>query len=202
MELTLVGSRQALADAPAITSLGRGDRVCVVATAAAFSGADRAMAELVETLAGCEATFELLAAGDRRACDDPAVAARLGAADLVVALDGAALHARTAWRQTALATALGKSSPVAVGSVASVLGATMIDPRGGAPTTGLGLFDEVVVCAPSPEELARRTRSLVGPQLTLVEMGPNTILTYHDATWRLVRADAVVITRAGEPATL
>ncbi len=202
MELTLVGSLGALADAPAVGFLRAGDLVCVLATAAAYSGAERAFAEVRATLADCPATLELLEAGDRRACDDAAGAARVSAADLVVAVDGAALHARALWRATAIGARLGERPLVAVGSVGSVLGVTMIDPRGGAPTTGLGLFDDVVVCAQAPEELARRTRTLVDPHLTLVEMGPTSILTWRDGRWRVVRLGDAVVTRGGEPATL
>ena len=76
---------------------------------------------------------------DRAATKDQYYVDRLVDADLVVLCDGSALHARSVWRDNAFGEAINAASTlVAVGAVASVLGEVMIDPRGGAPTTGLG----------------------------------------------------------------
>jgi len=89
---------------------------------------------------------------------------------------------------------------VAIGSVSSVFGTVMIDPRGGAPTTGLNRFDDVVLAMPSEATQRERTQQLVGPQLLFVELTPTAVLGY-DESWRVIDGD-VVVTRAGAPAQL
>jgi len=77
---------------------------------------------------------------DRVSAGENHFATRIVEASLVVLCDGSALHARSVWRDTPVGEALARArSLVAVGASASVLGEVMIDPRGGAPTTGLGL---------------------------------------------------------------
>jgi len=138
---------------------------------------------------------------DRAGALEPYFAQRVAAADVVVLTDGSALHARSVWRDTPVGTAIDAARFVlAVGSVASVLGEVMVDPRGGAPTTGLGYRPGPVLCAPaSPEQLAR-TRALLGDAVTLVVVGPGGAVVGVDGVWRVLR-DAVV-TRGDAPATL
>jgi len=75
------------------------------------------------------------------------------------------------WRANAFGDAI-NAAPllVAIGAVASVLGDVMIDPRGGAPTTGLGYRIGAALCVPSSEDQMLRTRSLLGdvPLVALV----------------------------------
>ena len=89
------------------------------------------------------------------------------------------------WRANAFGDALDAASTlVAVGSVASVLGEVMIDPRGGAPTTGLGYRPGAALCAPSSDDQMARTRSLLGDEL-LVVLGPTAscTTTAHGGAW-------------------
>lgn len=200
LSITFVGSLEALARAVEGT-VTRASRVCVLATAAAFQGPS----ESVEALAHLEvwrgATISGVEAIDRASAHDPAVVHEVASADLVVLVDGAVLHARSVWRGSALAEVLGSSTLLAIGSVGSVLGETMIDPRGGAPTTGLGFFDDVVVSVPAGVEQTQRTQELLGERYVLAQVGPRAVLAYQGG-WRVVSGEDLVVTRAGVPTIL
>lgn len=197
---TFVGSLDALRS-PFVTDVIVASRVCVLATAAAFRGPDEAIAEALAVPVWGDATLIGVAAIDRRSANDAAVVDEVASADLVVLVDGAALHARSVWRATALGDVLGTSRLLALGSVGSVLGATMIDPRGGAPTTGMGFFDDVVLSVPAGAEQTLRTQDLLGSRYTLVELGARSVLTY-EGTWTIRVSDDLVVTRAGETTSL
>lgn len=170
-------------------------RVCVVATAAAFRGPVAAIEEVEGPLARRRAEVVTATALDRASANDPDVVDLVAVSDLVVLCDGAPLHARSVWRHSLLGEALGRSTLLCVGATGSVLGATMIDPRGGAPTTGLGLFDDVVLGVRASAELSQRTRGLLVHE-TLVELGRRSIVAY-DRGWRVLDARDLEVTRAG-----
>lgn len=197
-----VGSLDALEAGAAALGVASTTRACVLATASAFRGVEGAVAEIRRRLASSGASLWGVAAGDRASANDPVVVAQVTTADLVIVSDGAPLHARGVWRHSALGDALANSTLLCVGSVGSVLGATMIDTRGGAPTTGLGLFDGVVVGVRTGAHQSRRTRELLAHQpQTLVELGPRSVVAF-DGRWRVVVGDDLEITRAGAPAVL
>ena len=100
---------------------------------------------------------------DRTSSDEPYFATRIREADLVVLSDGSPLHAKSVWHASLVGEAIRDAMcVVAIGSVASVLGDVMIDPRGGAPTTGLGYRDGPVLSVGASEEQLHRTRTLLG----------------------------------------
>jgi len=169
--------------------------VCVLGTAAAFRGVDEALEEVRARLIARGATVHAVPGADRASASDDDTLARVASSDVVVLLDGAPLHARSVWRNSPLATALAESTLVCVGATGSVLGATMIDPRGGAPTTGLGFFSDVVVGAAVSVEQSARTRVLVGHQ-TLVELGRGTVVEF-DGHWKVVDGRDLEVTRDG-----
>jgi hypothetical protein len=171
-------------------------KVCVLATAAAFRGPRDAIDELSSRGVWGDLRPVGVEALDRASASDHAVLSAVDAADLVVLVDGAVLHARSVWRATPLGESLRSHSLLAVGSVGSVLGDTMIDPRGGAPTTGLGFFDDVVVTVTAGEEQTLRTRSLLGQRATLLELGRHSVVTF-DGQWRVVVDDDLLVTRDG-----
>jgi len=175
-------------------------RVCVLATAAAFRGAEAAVEQIRDLLAASAAPVQAVAAINRASADDASVVSAVANADLVVLVEGAPLHARSVWRHSALGEALATAALLCVGSTGSVLGETMIDPRGGAPTTGLGLFTGVVVSVPASAEQSQRTHGLVAKEL-LVELGLRSVVAY-DGRWRVVSGDDLLVTRAGVPANL
>lgn len=93
-------------------------------------------------------------------------------------LEGSPLHARSLWRHSKLAERW-RHAPgpvVALGSSGSVLGEVMIDPRGGAPTTGVGLYRDRVVTPILAEPLRDRTLTLLGTETRLEELLPDSLL--------------------------
>ncbi|MFZ1062135.1 MAG: hypothetical protein WAN30_01535 [Acidimicrobiales bacterium] len=186
-----------------INVLESGIDVVVVPTAAAFTGAAHAALEVASSLEGLDLQLEALMVVDRASAGEAYFAQRIGDASLVVLCDGAALHARSVWRDTLVGEALAHARRlVGVGAAASVLGEVMIDPRGGAPTTGLGLRAGVAFSAPASAEQLARTRTLLGEDTALVVLGPRGVLVADDDAWRVVVGDDVVVTRGSEPTTL
>jgi len=52
----------------------------------------------------------------------------------------------------------------------------------------------------SPEQ-STRTKALLAPSCTLVELGTTSVLTY-DGTWQVEVDGGIVVTRGGKPALL
>ena len=195
----LAGSRKALRDA---LDPGRGDApmtwadadVVVVPTAGAFSGLEVAATALARVFEGRGARVEALMIAQRRDADDGYFAARVASADVVALTDGSPLHAMSVWRTTAVGSALSRAARlIAVGSVATVLGEVMIDPRGGAPTNGLSYRRGLAVCVSASDAQLERTRTLLGDEVTLAAMGPDGVLVECAGTWRA--SGDVVVTR-------
>ena len=202
----VVGSLGALRDAlmgDALGPLAPDADVVVVPTAAAFVGAAQAAVATAEVFDGLDVKIEALMVTDRASNAEPYFVDRLANADLVVLCDGSPLHARMVWRNSPVGDAINAAhSLVAIGAVSSVLGDVMIDPRGGAPTIGLGYRAGVAICAPSSKEQSERTRSLLATDVALVVLGPQGILRCRDDEWLVVRAADVVVTRGPDVVTL
>ena len=89
-------------------------------------------------------------------------------------------------------------------SGASVVGVDGIDrasANDASPTTGLGCFGGVVVSIPAGTEQTVRTRNLLGDQVTFIELGPRSVVTY-DGQWRVNVSDDLVVTRGDEAVSL
>ena len=160
--------------------LGRDADVVILPTAAAFTG----MAEAAIAIAGLleHQRPEALLIGDRDAAQTEHFARRIREAAAVVLTDGSPLHFRTAIRDTVVHDALRHAHLiVSVGSMGTVLGATMVDPRGGAPTTGLGIFDDCVVAVSSPT--LARTRELLRVADIVREVDLTTGWSCVDGEW-------------------
>jgi hypothetical protein len=166
--------------------------VVVVPTAAAFVGFTEAALLTGAAFDGLDVRVEALMVSERAATNDAYLIARLSNAEVVVLCDGSPLHARSVWRANAFGDAI-NAAPclVAIGAVASVLGGVMIDPRGGAPTTGLGYRNGAALCVPSSDDQMARTRSLVGDEV-LVVLGPSGIVHHDGSRWRVLGGDVVV----------
>jgi len=193
--ITAVGSIEALAEvlrrAEPIPLTSETD-VVILPTAAAFSGAETASIDLASLFEAYGAKVEALMNINRASSDEPYFARRLRDADLVVLSDGSALHARSVWRESLVGEAIGDARVVvALGPVASVLGQVMIDPRGGAPTNGLGLFEGVVLGVGASDDQLARTRSLLGDERTFVVLGPRGAVHFDGTTWRRLTSDVV-----------
>jgi hypothetical protein len=199
------GSLAALGD-----SVTRGDRlvvtsetdVVILPTASAFIGAIEAAIDLSMLFEAGGARVEALMHLDRSSSDEPYFALRAREADIVVLSDGSPLHAKSVWHQTPIGEAL-RDAPfvVTIGSVSSVLFETMIDPRGGAPTMGLGYRTGLVVTTSGGEEQLSRTRTLLGDDVILAVLGDSGVLHGDGARWRVVAGD-VALTRGHDDAEL
>lgn len=204
--LYVAGSLDALRDVLGDLQLASPDReldVVVVPTAAAFIGVSEAAVATAHVCDEFDVRVEALMVTDRTSAHEPYFVRRLGEADLVVICEGSALHARTVWRNTPVGEALSTAKCVAaIGSVATVLGEVMIDPRGGAPTTGMGLCRGVAFSPPSSDEQLSRTRHLVTEETALVVVGPRGVLHGDGETWRILQGDDVVVTRGSDVARL
>jgi cyanophycinase len=200
----LTGSLDALARAvdDGLLEVGHDADLVVVPTAAAFTGMTEAAVALAASVEGAGATVEALMIGDRAAATEPYFARRLREADAVVLGDGAALHAKSVWHGTPVGEALRDARRlVAVGTVASLLGDLMIDPRGGAPTVGLGYRTGLVVTLAASEEQLARTRALLDPAVTLAVLGPWGVVYFDESRWRRWGED-VAVTRGDEAVEL
>ena len=198
-DLTMaVGSLRALVavtGADGAMAIEAGADVVIVPTASAFTGLAEAAWALAEALAPLDARVEALMVADRASAGEPHFVRRLGEADVVVLCDGSALHARTVWRATPVGEAIGSARRVvAIGSVTTVVGDPMIDPRGGAPTTGLGYRAGLVIATSTNDEQMERTRSLLGTDHTLCVLGSDDAIAHERGRWRVVLG-APVVTR-------
>lgn len=197
----LVGSLEALRELLAkgeLLVVSPDTDVVLVPTGAAFTGLAEATGELAAVFEESGAKVEALMIGERAASFEPYFVERLKGADLVVLSDGSALHAKSAWRETPVGEAIRDARRlVGVGSCASVLGEVMIDPRGGAPTTGLAYRPGLAVGVNASEEQLLRTRTLLGSKVTLAILGPRGVVHFDGSTWRR-GSDDVVVTRGHE----
>jgi cyanophycinase len=159
-----------------------GGRVAVIPTARAFEHPEAEALRVAEWLGPAGAVVEALMATSRSDANDEGLAARLEDADLAYLSDGTALHLRTTLRGTALLAGLERLVErggllAASGAAATVLCDPMIDPRGGAPTVGLGLVRSFTLLShlggdpddPKGEKL-HRAAALCPPTLPLVAL--------------------------------
>jgi hypothetical protein len=201
----VVGSLDALREVITkgeLLALSSDTDIVVLPTAAAFTGLAEAAIELSLLFEDSGAKVEALMISDRASSAEPYFAERIRSADLVVLCDGSVLHAKSVWHGSPVGDALRDARRlVAVGSVASLLGDVMIDPRGGAPTTGLGYRSGLAIGVSASDEQLSRTRTLLGAEVTLAVLGSRGVLYLDDAKWRQA-SDDVVVTRAHDSVEL
>lgn len=175
--------------------------VVIVPTAAAFVGITEAVLLTSAVFDDFDVRVEALMVTERAATSDSYWSDRLTNADLVVLCDGSPLHARAVWRSNAFGGAIDAATTlVAIGAVSSVLGDVMIDPRGGAPTTGLGYRSGAALCLPSSDEQMSRTRSLLR-DVALVVIAPTGVVRHDGDRWSVVAGD-VIVTRGHDTVEL
>ncbi|MGC2176035.1 MAG: hypothetical protein WA614_11290 [Acidimicrobiales bacterium] len=202
---TAVGSAEALSELlirGEPLPLSEGADVVIVPTAAAFIGAEASAIELAGLFEARGTKVEALMNINRDSSNEPYFAQRLRDAQLVVVSDGSPLHARSVWRESLAGDAIRDARDVvAIGSVASVFGDVMVDPRGGAPTNGLGYVTGLVMSVAASEEELARTRSLLGDDPILAVLGPYGVVHFDGASWHVLSPD-VITTRGAEPVEL
>ena len=196
----VVGSLDALRDvlvAGELIDVTSDTDVVLLPTAAAFLGINEAAIELSVLFEPSGAKVEALMIADRASNAEPYFVRRVKSADLVVLSDGSALHAKSVWHGSPVGEAIRETRRVvAVGSVASLLGDVMIDPRGGAPTTGLGYRSGLTLGVSASDEQLSRTRSLLGLDETFAVLGPRGVVYYDGSSWH--RASDDVVTTRGQ----
>ncbi|HEV3267378.1 MAG TPA: hypothetical protein VGZ68_03150 [Acidimicrobiales bacterium] len=195
----VVGSLEALREVLAtgeLIDVTSDTDVVLLPTAAAFLGINEAAIELSVLFEATEAKVEALMIADRASNAEPYFVRRIKSADLVVLSDGSALHAKSVWHGSPVGEAIRDTRcVVAVGSVASLLGDVMIDPRGGAPTTGLGYRSGLTLGVSASDEQLSRTRLLLGADETFAVVGPLGVVYFDGSAWH--RASEDVVTTRG-----
>ena len=193
-----------------LLELAPGPRVAIVPLAAAFGSPEQTVVAAASWLNPAGAEVEGILALNRAEADTEALAARVADADLVLIVDGSAMHLRTALKATRLlaeieALVARGGVVVAEGSSATVLCDPMVDPRGGAPTVGLGLLAGITVIshiAGESEETAtdklQRTAALVPRELPVLGLTADAaVLVDADRRLRVIGAGVVSVLRAG-----
>ena len=184
----IVGSLAALSFVIQMTHelvLSASSDVVILPTAAAYYGATAAAVELAQRFESTGVNIEALMVTNRTSAHETYFAQRIMSADWVVFTDGSPLHVRSTLRETPVGDALhGAQRIVGVGTAVGSLFAEMIDPRGGAPTTGLGYRRGLVICADASSDQLGRTRQLLTTNEPLVVLGEKDIIFGVGASWR------------------
>jgi len=185
--------------------------VVVLPTAAAYWHPERAIETAVNYFAGLGAAVKPCMVLGRPDAEDRANADSVRAARFIYLAGGSVLHLRSVlkdspvWQTMAEAWA---SGAVLAGSSAGamVLGDTMVDPRGGALTLGLGLLPQLAVLPHADswsEEKTHRTVRLASPGLRIAAIDQRTALIRGiNGHWRVAGVGNVTLWLDGRQADL
>lgn len=188
-----------------------GGEVLVLPTAAAYEHPEREVDRARSWFAGFGATAEGVPLLSRRDAMDGAIADRLRRARFVYLGGGSPMHLRSVLKDTpawaALVEAWQGGAVVAASSAgAMILGDSMVDPRGGALTLGLGLVEHVAFLPHYDtwsEEKAHRTVQLATGHLRIAAIDERTALLLDpDGTWSVEGAGEVTVYVDAKPAGL
>ena len=195
----------------ALLALAPGPRVAIIPMASAFEQPEAAVMAVGGWLHPLGAEVEGLMASSRADADLDELAQRLDDADAAYLCDGSALHLRTTLKATVLFDRLlalldRGGLLVASGEAATVLCNPMVDPRGGAPTVGLGPVTGFTVVPhvgddmddPNADKL-QRTVDMAPRELPVVALRRRTGLICHpDGTVSALGDELPVAYRGGE----
>lgn len=157
-------------DTKLLESSGQSD-VLVLPTAAAYWGPEKTVSKARSYFSGLGASVNECMVLRRADAEDPAHAAVVRGARFIYIAGGSVLHLRSVLKSSPVwdaivAAWLGGAVLAASSAGAMVLGDTMVDPRGGALTLGLGLFDQLAVLPHastwSEEKMHRTVRLATG----------------------------------------
>jgi cyanophycinase len=189
----------------------RRPEVLIVPTAAAFEHPERAVTTATGWFATLGGTAHGLMVLGRADAEDAANAEAARTAPFVYFGGGSPLHLRSVLKDSvvwvALADAWRAGAVLAASSAgAMVLGDSMVDPRGGALTLGLGLVHGLAVMPHantwSPEK-ARRTVELATGHLRIAAIDERTALVWKpEEGWSVAGAGGVSVYVDGQPADL
>lgn len=176
--------------------------VLVLPTAAAYEHPQRAVEAARAWFASFGATAEGMMILSRRDAMEESAAERLGAARFIYLGGGSPMHLRSVLKDTPVWEAIvgaWRSGAVLAGSSAGamVLGDSMVDPRGGALTLGLGLLERIAVMPHYnewSEEKAHRTVQLATGHLRIAAVDERTALIRRpDGRWDVQGAGSVTV---------
>ncbi len=185
--------------------------VLVLPTAAAYEHPERAVEHASRWFAGFGAEVSGLMILTRPDALEEAAAERLRSARFIYLSGGSPMHLRSVLKDSPAWDAIGeawRSGAVVAGSSAGamVLGDSMVDPRGGALTLGLGLINKMAVLPHYDtwsEEKAHRTVQLATGHLRIAAVDERTALIRDpDGSWRAVGAGSVTVYVDGRPGGL
>jgi len=188
----------------------RGPKIKVLPIGRAFEGPEAAVVAVAEWLGPLGAEVEGVMALTRSDAEHEELAARLDDADAIYLTDGAALHIRTVLKDTKLHDHLrgafeGGATVIASGAAASALCDPMVDPRGGAPTVGLGFTTRFMVVPhadgdpddPNGEKL-HRTVTLASADHVVIALGARSgVMLTPDQRVTLLGAQELRVFRGG-----
>ena len=176
--------------------------VLVLPTAAAYWHPERAVETAASYFARLNASVKACMVLRRADAEDKANAGMIRAAAFVYLAGGSVLHLRSVLKSSTVWDALVEAwlgGAVLAGSSAGamVLGDTMVDPRGGALTLGLGLLPQLAVLPHAgswSEEKTHRTVRLASGGLRIAAVDERTaLLRSPDGAWRMVGDGGVTI---------
>ncbi|HTW09030.1 MAG TPA: Type 1 glutamine amidotransferase-like domain-containing protein [Acidimicrobiales bacterium] len=185
--------------------------VLVLPTAAAYWHPERAVQTASSYFSGLGAKVTGCMVLRRADAEDLANAGRVRAARFIYIAGGSVLHLRSVLKASAVWDALAgawRGGAVLAGSSAGamVLGDTMVDPRGGALTLGLGLLSQLAVLPHAStwsDEKMHRTVKLASAGLRIAAIDERTALVRAtNGDWRAHGVGNVVIWVDGRTAGL
>jgi cyanophycinase len=185
--------------------------VLVLPTAAAYEHPERAVETARRWFSGFGAETAALMVLSRPDAMAEEAAARIRSARFIYLGGGSPMHLRSVLKDTPAWAALveaWRGGAVVAGSSAGamVLGDSMVDPRGGALTLGLGLIGGVAVLPHYDtwsEEKAHRTVQLATGHLRIAAIDERTALIRDpDGSWRQAGAGQVTVYVDGRPGGL
>lgn len=185
--------------------------VAVLPTAAAYQHPSMAVETARRWFAGFGATASAVMILSRRDALDSSAADALRESRFIYLGGGSPMHLRSVLKDTPAWSALvdaWSAGAVLAGSSAGamVLGDSMVDPRGGALTLGLGLIDRIAVLPHYDtwsEEKSHRTVQLATGHLRIAAIDERTALIRDpDGGWRVSGAGSVTVYVDGGPAGL
>jgi len=176
--------------------------VLVLPTAAAYEHPGRSVEAAASYFSTLGATVKACMVLRRADAEDAANAGAVRAAHFIYIAGGSVLHLRSVLKASPVWDALveawqGGAVLAASSAGAMVLGDTMVDPRGGALTLGLGLFDQLAVLPHAstwPEDKTHRTVRLASPGLRIAAIDERTaLLRSPDGRWRALGEGEVTV---------
>ncbi|MGH9077468.1 MAG: Type 1 glutamine amidotransferase-like domain-containing protein [Acidimicrobiales bacterium] len=185
--------------------------VVVLPTAAAYEHPQRAVDTATAWFAPLGARVNGLMVLRRADAEDPANAGAVRRARFVYLGGGSPLHLRSVLKGSAVWTALVEAwhgGAVVAGSSAGamVLGDSMVDPRGGALTLGLGLVPRLAILPHAQSwsaEKSHRTVELATGHLRIAAVDERTALVrWPGRGWQSAGAGAVTVYVDGQATTL